>query len=165
MGVSFSVENVNRSALPCSQTDGMRYTIAGESVGPADLLARGTDLTATLYLHEFSFGKFFWNFDAVPGYDYATTLARRGHVSIIVDRLGYDQSGHPPGDKSCLGGQADIASQIARQLKAGTYTAESRAPIRFERIVLAGHSVGAGIAELATHSFPDLDIAGLLIFA
>lgn len=163
--VSFAVDNVNRSALPCSQPDGKPYMIVGEVVGPPSLLARGSELTATLYLHEFSFGMFFWRFDAVPGYNYASALAREGHISVIVDRLGYDESGHPAGGSSCLGAQADMAAQIVRQLKNGSYTVESGAAIAFERIVLAGHSVGGGTAELAAHSFADLGIAGLVLFA
>ena len=146
--VSFSVENVNRSALPCN-ADGRTYTLRGRIVGPPERL-RSAD-TATLFLHEFSFGAFFWSFDAVPGYDFSADLARRGHVSVVIDRLGYDGSDRPPGLDTCLGAQADMARQVVAQLKR-----------RFARVVLAGHSVGAAVAELAAHSFEDVGIAGLV---
>lgn len=162
--VSFRVKNVNTSALSC-EVDEADYTISGEIVGPARALKGATAPTGTLYLHEFSFGKFFWGFADVPGYDYVGALARRGHVSIVVDRLGYDDSGHPPGTQTCLGAHADIAAQIVGQLQEGAYESAGRKPLAFGRIVLAGHSVGAGAAELAAHSVDDLDVAGLMILA
>jgi len=168
MDVIFEVDNVNRSALSCS-TNSLRYRVRGEVVGPASLLHGGPIPVATLYLHEFSFGRFFWRFDDVPGYDHATELARAGHVSVVVDRLGYDNSDHPPGAATCLGAHADITAQIARHLRQGTYTVgDGGRPITVQRLVLAGHSVGGSIAELAAHSpqlAPDLQLAGLMIFA
>jgi pimeloyl-ACP methyl ester carboxylesterase len=161
--VTFTVSNVNGSALPCMPDD-LEYSINGTIVGPAALLRSGTVDVATLYLHELSFGAFFWNFDGVPGYDYATALAEAGHVSVVVDRLGYDASGRPPGRDTCLGAHADITAQIVRALKAGSYTADGRASITFRRIVLAGHSVGGAIAELAITSFSGAGVDGLMLF-
>src|SRR5688500_15966813 len=140
--VTFEVDNINRSGFPC-RSDGARYKVAGRIVGPANLPREKR--VATLYLHEYSFGGFYWNFQAVPGYDYATALARAGHASVVIDRLGYDASDHPEGLQMCLGAHADIARQIVDQLKAGG----------FERVLLAGHSVGAVAAELAATSFAD----------
>lgn len=162
--IAFEVENVNDSALLC-RSNGLPYQVRGELIGPAALLREPSVPVATLYLHEFSFGRFFWRFDDVPGYDYASELARAGHVSFVVDRLGYDASGHPPGTDTCLGAQADVAAQLVRHLQQGTYTVAGGTPaVAVEKVVLAGHSVGGGIAELAAHSFPDLRLAGLMLF-
>lgn len=163
--MSFSVENVNGSALSCS-SDKKSYTISGDLVGPTRLLeAPPPDQPVTLYLHEFSFGRFFWEFGAVPGWDFVGDLASAGHMSLVVDRLGYDASGHPPGGDTCLGAQADIAAQLVRKLQSGSYTrADGHPSPRFARVALAGHSVGAGVAELAAHSFADLGLAGLIVF-
>ena len=161
--VTFEVANVNRSALSC-QTDGARYRLRGLLVGPADALRGRRVPVATLYLHDFGFGKWFWSFPgAGGGYDYAAAQARRGHVSVLVDRLGYDESDHPLGLNSCTGGQADIAHQVVDQLGTGSYGGDAHPAI--ERIVLAGHSVGVGIAELSMYSFPDARVAGLAVFA
>jgi pimeloyl-ACP methyl ester carboxylesterase len=156
--VTFSVQNINRSKLPCA-TDGATYQIRGHLVGPRSTLAssgrrrRG----ATLYLHGLSLGEWFWNFNAVPGYNYATAQAKAGHVSVVIDRLGYDSSGHPDGNKSCVGGQADIAHQIVKSLRAGRYTVEGGKPVHFKRVALAGHSEGAVIAITEAYSFRDID--------
>src|SRR5438309_8951686 len=88
--VMFSVRNLNRTPVSCS-TDGAAYEIRGRIVGPASSLARSGG-AATLYLHGLGFGVFFWDFSAVPGYDFAAAQAAAGHVSVIIDRLGYGAS-------------------------------------------------------------------------
>ena len=128
IGVSFSVENVNRTTLPCN-SDGKPYRIAGRIVGPQSVLEGGRPVdVGTLYLHEYSFGSWFWTFDDVPGLNHAAELARAGHVSVVIDRLGYDASDHPPGLDTCLGAQADIARQIVERLKAGDYASGGSQP-------------------------------------
>ena len=165
IGVTFAVENVNRTTLPCN-SDGKPYRIAGRIVGPQSVLEGGRPVdVGTLYLHEYSFGSWFWTFDDVPGLNHAAEMARAGHVSVVIDRLGYDGSDHPPGLDTCLGAQADIARQIIERLKAGDYASGGSSP-RFARIVLAGHSVGAVAAELAVTSFGDaLGVDGLVVLA
>jgi hypothetical protein len=159
--VRFAVRNVNRSALPCS-SDGAAYVIGGHVVGPRAVLAAGGPASAvTLYLHEFSFAEWFWRFPRAE-YDYAAAQARAGHVSIVVDRLGYGDSSQPPGRDVCLGSQADMAHQIVERLRRGDYQATGGASRAFRRVAIAGHSVGGGVAELEAYSFRDVD--GLLLF-
>lgn len=159
--VEFRVVNRNGTALPCS-ADGRAYRVRGELVMPKDA---DRDLV-TVALHEFSFGRHFWSFPDRPDHDIAASMAQAGHAWLIVDRLGYDASDHPPGGATCLGAQADIAAQLVRAVVSGDYRfgAHSHGPA-FRRVVLAGHSVGAGIAELAAHSFPSLPLAGLIAMA
>jgi pimeloyl-ACP methyl ester carboxylesterase len=157
--VTFEVVNVNRSLLRCA-SDGDLYEVKGHLIGPeskVDPGAGGKRAAATLYLHDFAFGEFFWSFGAVPRYDYAAALARAGHVSVVVDRLGYGASGHPEGDQTCLGAQADVAHQIVDELRSGEYAVEGGEPPRFGKVALAGHYVGALIANLEAFSFKDVD--------
>lgn len=159
--VAFQIVNRNGSALPCA-SDGRPYVVRGELVTPT-----GTSTgSLTIALHEFSFGRFFWSLPGHPAYDVAEAMAREGHPWLILDRLGYDTSDHPVGTATCLGAQADVVAQIVRAVGRGEYSfgAASRGPV-FPRVVLAGHSVGAGIAELVAHSFPELPIDGLAILA
>src|SRR4051812_29952971 len=88
--VAFKVTNVNRSDVPCS-ADGASYVVRGSLVAPRGPLPR----SVTLYLHGLSYGEFFFRFAAVPGYDAAVELAREGHASVVVDRLGYRSSKGP----------------------------------------------------------------------
>jgi len=108
----------------------------------------------TVYLHGAAVPEATWRMP-VPGYDYGREQARRGHLSVTLDRLSYGSSPTPNGLQTCFGSQADMAHQIVGQLRAGTYEAD--APIRFSRIALAGHSAGQVIAQIAAYSFGDID--------
>jgi pimeloyl-ACP methyl ester carboxylesterase len=157
--ITFQIKNVNRSTLACP-TDGAAYEVNGQLVGPASKLgpgASGGHRSVTLYLHDASFGGFFWSFSASPRYDYAAAMARAGHVSVVVDRLGYGSSGHPDGNRTCLGGDADIAHQIVGELRSGDYAVKGGESPSFDRVALAGHSLGALIANLEAFSFDDID--------
>lgn len=154
--ISFVVRNVNRSKVAC-HADGKTYTVRGHLVGPAGHLAGGATRTTTLYLHGLGFGEFFWDFDAVSGYDYAATQARAGQVSVVVDRLGYGLSGEPDGNGICVGSRADIAHQMVLDLRSGHYTLGGRAAISYRRVVLAGHSYGAQISQVEAYSFGDIN--------
>jgi pimeloyl-ACP methyl ester carboxylesterase len=165
--VSFTVQNVNGSKLACA-TDGAAYTVKGHLTGPSSVLgsrARRRGRAVTLYLHGLGFGEWFWTFKGVRGYDYAAAQAKAGHTSLTIDRLGYDASGHPDGNKVCLGSQADIAHQIVHQLRSGSYTPDSGRAVRFKRVALAGHSAGAQIAMLEAYSFHDVDALVLMSFS
>jgi pimeloyl-ACP methyl ester carboxylesterase len=167
--VTFSVQNVNRSKLACG-TDGATYQVKGHLVGPRSAIAsssrsRKRARAATLYVHGLGFGEWFWNFSAVPGYDYASLQAKSGHTSVVIDRLGYDSSGHPDGNRSCLGGQADIAHQIVQQLRKGSYAVEAGKAVRFRKIALAGHSAGGGIVDIEAYSFKDVDALIVMSFS
>jgi pimeloyl-ACP methyl ester carboxylesterase len=165
--VTFAVQNVDRTKLVCG-TDGASYQIKGHITGPKSALAsssRRRRPAATLYLHGLGFGEYFWHFTAAPSYDYATALAKSGHVSVTIDRLGYDASAHPDGNKVCLGGQADIAHQIVQALRKGSYTVEGGKPNRFKKVALAGHSIGAEIAMIEAYSFKDIDALFLANFS
>jgi pimeloyl-ACP methyl ester carboxylesterase len=157
--VSFVVQNVNKSSVPCG-TDGKTYTIRGHLTGPASSLSRPTP--GTLYLHGLELGEWFWQVP-VTGYNHAVEMAKRGHVSVTIDRLGYGGSDHPNGTKSCVGGQATIAHQIVQQLRAGTYAGTLHP--RFSRVALAGHSLGGSIAQVEAYSFTDVDAVAILSYA
>ncbi len=161
--VVFTVINRNGSLVPC-QADGQTYEIHGHIVGPQTAFDRADPKAATLYLHGLGFAGWFWRFDAVPGYDYATEMARLGHVSVAIDRLGHGDSKLADGSATCIGAQADMAHQVIGQLKAGSYAqADGGNPIAFQKIALAGHSAGGDTAEVAAYSFTGID--ALLIMA
>ncbi|MFI5846097.1 alpha/beta hydrolase [Catenuloplanes sp. NPDC051500] len=152
--VSFSVVNQNRSRSACN-TDGRTYTVRGHLTAPQALLD-GDKRSIVLYQHGIAAGEWYWRVD-LPGYHHAEELAKRGHASLTIDRLGYDSSDQPDGLAMCVGGQADITHQIVRQLRAGSYTVEGRAPVTFDRVALAGQSNGGQIVQIAAYSFNDVD--------
>jgi pimeloyl-ACP methyl ester carboxylesterase len=84
-------------------------------------------------------------------------MARAGHVSVSVDRLGYGASGKPPsGRSSCIGSQASVAHQILAQLRAGTYAVAGGQARKFRRVALAGHSAAGQIAITEASAYRDV---------
>lgn len=158
--VSFTVRNVNRTDVAC-QADGKTYTERGHITGPRSALAHPTSVT--LFLHGLSYGEFFTNYQAQPGYDFAEKQATDGHVTVTIDRLGYDSSDKPQGKGICFGSRADIAHQEIEQLRAGSYDSGSSQSPAFPKVVLAGHSVGSIIAQAEAYSFGDID--GLMVLS
>jgi pimeloyl-ACP methyl ester carboxylesterase len=168
--VSFRVQDTNRTPIPCS-SDGLSYTIRGHLTGPPAGLAGNSAPTVTFYLHDFSEGEWFWRFDAVPGYNFAAEMASAGQTSLTVSGLGYLPSDRPdPGTAPCVGSEADIAHQIVADLRAGNYAvdgpggsgASAQRPVKFDRVIVAGQSVGAQIAQIEAYTFAD--VAGLAEF-
>lgn len=162
--VVFRVKNTNTSGLLCP-SDGAEYTVRGHLVGPASVLDTAGPKAATLYLHGLAAGEWFWRFADVPGYDYALELAKAGHVSVTIDRLGYDSSDRPHGLLTCIGSDADVAHQIVTMLRAGSYGVASGSPVRFARVALAGHSLGGATAQVAAYSYRDIDALVVIGYA
>jgi pimeloyl-ACP methyl ester carboxylesterase len=164
--VQFTVTDENRSLLHCSTT-GRTYQVAGRLVAPAS----GPQSAATLYLHGVILpGSFEWHFDGVPGYDYARELAKLGHTSVVVDRVGYGKTVPRPqlGAQACLGAQADETHQIITQMRSGRYSvlgSSGTHPKAFTRVGLAGYSIGAVIGELEAGSFGDVVALVVVSFA
>jgi pimeloyl-ACP methyl ester carboxylesterase len=156
--VTFAVRNTNRSAVACT-SDGAPYEVKGHLVAPRSVLSRTRPRRrgVTLYLHGRAFGEFLWNFKSVRGQNYATAQARAGHASVVIDRIGYGASGHPDGNQSCLGSQADVAHQIVQKLRRGDYSSDVGIAPRFRRVALVGQSTGGQIANIEAYSFGDID--------
>jgi len=151
--VSFQVKNTNTTAAPGCTTDGGTYTVRGHLTAPK----KGKQSGVTLYLHGLGLGEWLWNFQAVKSYNFVAGMARAGHASVSVDRLGYGASDKPLSGKSlCIGAQADIAHQIVGQLKAGTYTAQGAKARKFKRVGLAGHSAAGQISITEAYTYRDL---------
>jgi pimeloyl-ACP methyl ester carboxylesterase len=162
--VTFTVNNVDRSKVSCP-SDGRPYSVHGDLIAPATALADPG--AVTLYAHGLGLGEWFWHFTGVPGYDFATQLAQAGHASVVIDRLGYGQSGKPAGTQVCLGSAADYLHQIVSQLRAGSYAVTGPPPTlhpAFSRVALAGHSAGGYMAQAEDYSFHDVGALMILGF-
>jgi hypothetical protein len=93
-------------------------------------------------------------------------MARLGHVSLSIDMLGYDASGHPHGQFVCFGSQADITHQIVDQLRAGGYdTAAPYEPVEFQTVLASGHDVGPFPALVAAYTWGGIDGISIQVLA
>lgn len=160
--VSFAVINQNTSDMQVRcPSEGRPYTVRGHIVGPRLALEGPQPRAITHYLHGFDTG---WHHPfPIEGYDWGIEMARLGHVSLMIDMLGYDTSDHPPGGQMCLGSQADVSHQIIQQLRSGDYSLAGGSDngIPFSQVLLGGHDVAGGMVELEAHSFQDID--GLIV--
>lgn len=159
--VAFEVRNVNRSVVPCPPTDGETYTVRGHLTAPRAALDADPG-AVTLYIHGADVDGDYIRFRDVPGYDFATEMARLGHASVVIDRLGYGESDRPPGAASCLGSQADVVNQVLALLRSGDFASSEARP--FERVTLAGHSYGGFITSLTAASFNAADAFVVMAF-
>jgi hypothetical protein len=156
--VRFTVKDQNRSLLRCKAAGGT-YRVVGRLVAPAS----GPGSAVTLYLHGVLLAsQFEWHFKGVLGYDFATEMAKLGHTSVIIDRVGYGKTRPIPtsGAGTCLGSQADHTHQIINALRRGRFSVRGPSttePKAFPKVALAGYSLGGNIAELEAGSFRDPD--------
>jgi pimeloyl-ACP methyl ester carboxylesterase len=168
--VAFQVANTEAPEAPCRSSsgpsDGATYTIRGHISGPKAALASGEARTIAVYLFGYDSAEWNWNLKGVPGYDYAAEMAKRGHVSLTLDELGYGASDHPAnGNQTCQGAEAAITHQIIQKLRGGEYSLGEYGPIRFSTVVLAGHDVGGEVAEMEAYSYKDINGLMLVTFA
>ena len=123
-------------------TPGATYTIRGTMTKPA------CATTVILAMHGLSYGQWAWDFPLQPAtYSTADALAARGYAFVAVDELGYGSSDKPNGYTVTVESLADIANQIALQLRASGFT----------RVVYLGHSAGSEIVELAAGLYGGAD--------
>ena len=147
--VSFTVTNL--------LNPGHSYTIHGELVRPR----AGCSRSVLLAMHGLSYASWAWDFPLQPSrYSVAQALAERGYALLAVDRLGYASSegagmaDHPNGYTLTAEAYGDMAAQMAKQLRAGTYTGAH--PVSFQHVGLIGHSAGSEDIELAAALNPGL---------
>ncbi len=149
--VSFSVVNHNQTLVPCA-SDGRTHQLRGRLVSPASPASEPTGRINVL-VHDITAGGWFWHLREHPDHDYASRLADQGETSLVLDRLGYDESPLANGWRTCFGAQATMLHQVVQALRADGY----------DEIVLHGHSVGAAVAELEAATFQDVD--GLVLMS
>src|SRR4051794_32899401 len=159
--VAFSVQNTDTPRSPCL-TDGREYVVRGHLTGPRAAIEGPAPRAVTLYYSGYDSGEWNWRFRLVPGYDYATELAKLGHVSLTVDQLGYGASDHPDGSFTCIGAEANIAHQIIGRLRSGSYAAQGTDPVAFSKVVFGAHDIGGAEAEVEAYTYKDVD--GLMVF-
>lgn len=164
--VAIPVVNSNDTDVLCAG-DGRPYELRGRLVGTrAQVNGRTGAERINVLVHDFTAGGWFWHLRDHPAYDYATRLAQKGEISLVLDRLGYDGSPLADGRSTCLGAQAHMLHQVVQHLRAGAYFFAGdrrKDPVHAARVVLHGHSVGAAIAQLEAGTFRDVD--GLVLMS
>lgn len=158
--VEFHVVTSNRSGVPCSAVGADQHVVVrGHLTGPAEVLSHRS-VDGVVYSHGDGYGEYFWRYTDDAGYNYVAETARRGHVSVSIDRLGYGASDKPDGNGVCLGTEADVLHQIIGQLRAGSYRGKTTPS--FHRVGLVGHSASGFVVEQEAAAFSDVDALGVI---
>jgi pimeloyl-ACP methyl ester carboxylesterase len=104
-------------------------------------------------LHGGSYNSAYWDFPYQPEkYSYVRAANFRGYATFNVDRIGYGQSSRPVSLLLTADGHAATIHQVVGKLRAGQI-----GEVAFDTVLLAGHSLGAGIALLESASYDDVD--------
>jgi pimeloyl-ACP methyl ester carboxylesterase len=152
--------STNRYSIPVtlSTDDPTVYHIAGwlYSLGPA------AGKTVQVVIHGATYDHNYFNFPYQPGnYSYVDYLIGAGYAVLDIDRIGSGLSDHPadPEEVTLVSGAYTI-HQIVQGLRNGTI-----AGVKFEKVMLVGHSVGSAITLVETAIYNDVDGIILSAFA
>ena len=163
--VAFDLTNTGASLLSCP-ADNRRHRVRARLVGPRqEVLGYGGSTRVNVLVHDAGTGGWFWNMRKTPTYDYATQLGRKGELSLVLDRLGYDNSPLADGTKTCLDAQANMLHQVVQHLYSGNYafTQGSFSTPHASSVVVHGHGTGGAIAQLEAARHDDVD--GLVLMS
>ncbi|MGH3684815.1 MAG: alpha/beta hydrolase [Pseudonocardiaceae bacterium] len=143
------------SLVSCSEIDlpvsvpTPRETVHGQLCMPAG----SAPTTVQLLVHGGLYHRRYWDLPYQPErYSYQRDMARHGYVTFAVDRLGTGQSTKPPSAVLVDGVEAESIHQVVGHLRAGRVGG-----VRFNRVVLVGHSVGSGVTTLEAATYHDVD--------
>jgi pimeloyl-ACP methyl ester carboxylesterase len=136
--------------------DPASYRVVGELCG------RAQHRTLQLLLHGATYNRDYWDFPEHPElYSYVRYARAAGFATLALDRLGAGASDHPPGAAVTVTASAYAVHQVISALRAGTAIGGDGKPIRFDRIVLVGHSFGSFISWMEAGTYGDID--GLIV--
>ncbi|WP_437964192.1 alpha/beta hydrolase [Sorangium sp. So ce260] len=137
--------------FPVTQQEGSSavHRVFGELCAREQLTS---DTPIQILLHGGTYDHVYWDWPYQPEtYSYVEHATRRGFATLNVDRLGYGKSDRP--DPYALGFPA--AGHVTRQLV--QYLRRGALRVRFETVVLNGHSMGGITAEHAASEGAGVD--------
>ncbi|GAA4025015.1 alpha/beta hydrolase [Allokutzneria multivorans] len=104
-----------------------------------------------------TYNRAYWDFPHKPEvYSFRKALNAAGYATAVVDRLGAGESSRPLGSQVTTPIQASGVREIVRALRAAEIDGTA-----FDRVVLAGHALGATIAISAADVADALLVTGL----
>jgi pimeloyl-ACP methyl ester carboxylesterase len=146
--------DVTVSALPGTQR------MAGTICRPK----HDQEKTLQILIHGASYNRQYWDFPFQPSrYSYTRAANDAGFTTIAVDRLGTGDSVRPPGELLTVHEHASTLHQIVTSIRNGTARDARGKKIKFDRIVLVGHSFGSNISWTEAGLYGDVD--GLILTA
>ena len=139
---------------------GSSYRMAGTLCRP-----RGErEKTLQILIHGASYNRHYWDFPYQPRkYSYVREANEAGFTTLAIDRLGTGDSDRPPGELLTVHENADIIHRLVTSIRNGSARDDRGRRIKFDRIVLVGHSFGSNISWTEAGIYGDVD--GLILTA
>ncbi len=154
-GVLTAPQVAAESPVRCSEIDlpisvpTPRETMHGQLCTPASR----TPTTVQLLIHGGTYNRLYWDLPYQPErYSYQRDMASHGYATFAVDRLGAGQSTKPPSVTLLDRVEAESIHQIIGHLRAGRVGG-----VRFDRVILVGHSLGSGVVTVEAATYHDVD--------
>lgn len=130
------------------------YHIVGQLCRPR----HGRADAVQVLVHGASYSKIYWDFPFQPQhYSYVLRATRAGFATLAIDRLGTGESDRPPPELVSVHAAANTVHQIVGALRAGSTTDSNGHAIRFDHVVLVGHSFGSNISWTEAGIYGDVD--------
>jgi pimeloyl-ACP methyl ester carboxylesterase len=139
----------------CTETDlGVTLTLLPQKVhGELCLPVGATPKMVQLLVHGGTYNRQYWDLPNVSTrYSYQRDMADQGFASFAIDLPGSGGSSRPLSALITGIGLASVTHQVIGQLRAGRV-----AGIRFDRVVLVGHSMGSGVVVEEAATYRDVD--------
>lgn len=143
------------SAVSCQEMDlPVSVPTSGETVhGQLCMPAGSAPTTVQLLVHGGPYSRVYWDFPYQPErYSYQRDMAAHGYATFAVDRLGTGQSTKPLSVTLLDSVEAASLHQVVGHLRAGRVGS-----VRFDRVVLVGHSLGSGVSIMESATYHDVD--------
>jgi pimeloyl-ACP methyl ester carboxylesterase len=136
--------------VPVSLADGLPndYTIRGRLCLPTETVPT----TVQVLLHGATYNGIYWDFPYQPErYSYVQALVADGYATLDIDRLGFGSSSHPLTPLVTMETGAHAIHQVIQAARKGALG------VRFDRVIVVGHSHGTVIAWREAAAYHDID--------
>jgi pimeloyl-ACP methyl ester carboxylesterase len=148
--------------VPVALTDGGERSarLVGQVCFPTNVVASLSGAVQVL-VSGTAYGRSYWDFPYAPDtYSYVRAAAQAGYTTFDFDRIGIGQSTHPLSTQVTVPANAATIHQAISLLRAGAVDG-----VRYDHVVIVGHSLGSLIAWYEAGTYHDVDavvISGIL---
>jgi pimeloyl-ACP methyl ester carboxylesterase len=123
--------------------------VRGQLCVPQD----STPHTLQLLLHGATYNRVYWDLPYQPDtYSYQRDMAAHGLATLAIDELGVGESTRPLSTLLTGVTQASAVHQVVDRLRAGAV-----GNVRYDKVVLHGHSAGSAIAVVEAATYHDVN--------